>query len=117
MISNNDASLWTTKGETLTDKSAQKEYGLTQAEIVQAIESGKLEYRLNSLYGNPTFKLLRRQIEAFIIEKYGADHLYARQIQTELATVTTEIRSLKRKITQLEKRKEELLALQTKSVT
>jgi hypothetical protein len=82
---------------------------------MQAIQGGKLEYRLNSLYGNPTFKLLRRQIEAFIIEKYGADHLHAQQIQVELATVTTEIRGLKRKIEQLEKRRSELLAQQAKS--
>ena len=52
-------SLWTKKGGTLSDKTAQKEFGLTSEEIVDAIKTEKLEYRHNTLYGNPSLKLLR----------------------------------------------------------
>ena len=104
-----DNVLWTRKGETLTDKTAQKEFGITQEEIVDGIKTGKLEYRHNTLYGNPSLKLLRKQVEKLVIEKYGTDYLKTKQRKTELRKVNTEIRSLKRKITQLEKRKKELL--------
>ena len=33
------------KGATLSDKTARKEFGLTRAEIGQAIRAGKLHYR------------------------------------------------------------------------
>ena len=104
-----DNSLWTKKGATLSDKTAQKEFGLTQEEIVDAIKIGKLQYRHNTLYGNPSLKLLRNQVEKLVIEKYGTDYLKTQQTKTELRKVNTEIRSLKRKISQLEKRKKELL--------
>ncbi|MCZ6873148.1 MAG: hypothetical protein O7G88_06405 [bacterium] len=55
---------WTKKGATLSDKTAQKEYSLTQQEIFEAIKAGKLDYRHNTLYGNPSLKLLRDQVEA-----------------------------------------------------
>lgn len=104
-----DNSLWTRKGATLSDRTAQKEFGLTQEEIVEAIKIGKLQYRHNSLYGNPSLKLLRNQVEKLVIEKYGTDYLKTQQTKTELRKVSTEIRSLNRKISQLEKRKKELL--------
>jgi DNA-directed RNA polymerase specialized sigma subunit len=109
MSNSKDNSLWTKKGATLSDKTAQKEFGLTQEEIVDAIKVDKLEYRHNTLYGNPSLKLLRNQVEKLVIEKYGTDYLKTKQIKTELKKVNTEIQSLKRKISQLEKRKKELL--------
>jgi len=36
---------WQRKGATLSDKTARKEYGLTQDEIVRAIRARKLQYR------------------------------------------------------------------------
>ena len=48
-----DLSAWTRKGATLSDKSAQKEFGLTFDEIVAGIRAGKLQYRENSIYGAP----------------------------------------------------------------
>ena len=104
-----DNSLWTRKGATLSDKTAQKEFGLTQEEIIDAIKVGKLQYRHNTLYGNPSLKLLRNQVEKQEKKKYGTDYLKNKQVKTELNKVNTEIRSLKRKISQLEKRKKELL--------
>jgi hypothetical protein len=38
------------KGATLSDKSARKEFGLTQEEIIGAIKDGKLQYRINSVF-------------------------------------------------------------------
>jgi hypothetical protein len=104
-----DHSLWTRKGETLSDKTAQKEFELTEQEIIAAIQSGKLQYRVNSLYGNPYFRLLRTEVESLVTEKYGCNYLKNKQMTTELSKVTTEIRSLKRKLAQLEKRKADLL--------
>jgi hypothetical protein len=104
-----DHSLWTKKGATLSDKTAQKEFELTEKEIIAAIQSGKLQYRHNTLYGNPCLKLLRTEVEALVAEKYGRDYLKNKQIKTELSKVNTEIRGLKRKLAQLEKRKIDLV--------
>jgi hypothetical protein len=35
---------WQRKGGTLSDKTARKEFGLMQDEIVEAIRAGKLQY-------------------------------------------------------------------------
>ncbi|MHC5676484.1 hypothetical protein [Nostoc sp.] len=102
---------WGQKGATLSDKTAQKEFNLDLAEILEAIKSGKLQYRHNTLYGNPCFKLLRNEVEDFVIEKYGSDYLKTQKRKAELSKINTEIRSLNRKISLLEKRKEELLAM------
>jgi hypothetical protein len=104
-------SLWGQKGASLSDKTAQKEFGLTQAEIIEAIKSGKLQYRHNVLYGNPCFKLLRTEVESLVSEKYGSDYLQTKKLNNELCKINTEILSLKRKISQLEKRKKELVAI------
>lgn len=106
-----DLSLWTRKGATLSDKTAQKEFNLTQEEIIAAIKAGKLHYRHNTLFGNPCLKLLRNEVEAFVTEKYGDNHLEIQKVKTELKKVNTEIGSLKRKITKLEKKKKTLSEL------
>jgi hypothetical protein len=49
---------WQRKGKTLSDKTAQEEFGLTQEEIIQAIRKGQLQYRMNSIYGNPFLRRL-----------------------------------------------------------
>ena len=68
-------SAWVQKGETLSDKSAKKEFGLTKDEIIEAINNGKLQYRVNIIYGNPYFKLVRSEVEALVEEKYGSSYL------------------------------------------
>ena len=70
---------WQRKGATLSDKTARKEFGLTQDEIVQAIRGGKLQYRLNSVYGNPFLRLLRREVEELVKKRHGANHLKDRR--------------------------------------
>jgi hypothetical protein len=101
---------WQRKGATLSDKTAREEFGLTQREIVQAIRAGKLRYRVNSVYGNPFLRLLRRQVEAFVRNKHGADYLKDRQVKTELARINRELKQLKKQIAALEERKSKLTA-------
>lgn len=44
---------WRRKGATLSDKTARREFGLDQDEILEAIHAGKLHYRVCSMHGNP----------------------------------------------------------------
>jgi len=101
---------WQRKGATLSDKTAGKEFGLTQDEIVQAIRADKLQYRVNSIYGNPFFRLLRREVEALAKEKLGVRGLKAQQAKAELARINRELRRLKTQIAGLEDRKAKLMA-------
>ena len=41
------------KGAVLSDKTAQKEYGVTRDLIVSGIQTGKLEYREGAVWKNP----------------------------------------------------------------
>jgi hypothetical protein len=101
---------WQRKGATLSDKTARKEFGLTQEEIVQAIRAGKLHCQVNSLYGNPWLRLLRREVEALVKKTHGDHHLKARQATTELARINRELGQLKTRIAALEERKSKLMA-------
>ncbi len=101
--------VWTQKGATFSDKSARKEFGLTQEEIIQAIQEGKLQYRLNSVFGNPFFRLIRREVEALVDEKYGDHYLKKQQLTHEVAEVNKALRRLRTQIVSLEHRKAELL--------
>jgi hypothetical protein len=95
----------------LSDKTAQKELGLTHDEIIEAIRSGKLQYRQNHIHGNPYLRLLRSEVEALVREKYGADYLEKQKLTQELVEVNKTLRSLKTQAAALEKRKAELLRL------
>ncbi len=44
---------WSRKGARLSDKTARKESGLTQDEILVAIDAGQLQYRGGAIHGNP----------------------------------------------------------------
>ena len=99
---------WQRKGATLSDKTARKEFGLTQNDIVQAIRAGKLQYRRNSIHGNPFLRLLRREVEAFVKNKHGDDFLKDRQAKTELARINRELKRLKTQLAALEERKASL---------
>ena len=88
MYSGEGDSVWSKKGATLSDKSARKEFGLTQQEIIDAIKGGKLQYRTNYIYGNPYLRLVRSEIEALVDEKYGSDYLKKKKVKKELARST-----------------------------
>lgn len=100
---------WQRKGGALSDKTARKEFGLTQDEIVQAIRAGKLQYRANSIHGNPFLRLLRCEVEALVKKKHGGDFLKDRQAKTELAQINRELKRLKTQVAELEERKARLL--------
>ncbi len=100
---------WQRTGGTLSDKTAKKEFGLTQDEIHKAIRAGKLQFRPTSIYGNPFLRLLRREVETLIKEKHGAAYLKEQQLKTELNRINRELRRLKTQINTLEKRKLQLV--------
>ena len=66
---------WNRKGAALSDVTAQKEYGLTRDFIVKGIRAGKLEYRDGAVWGNPFLRVLRSQIESYIVAKLGSEYL------------------------------------------
>ena len=101
---------WQRKGATLSDKTAGKEYGLTQDEIVRAIRAGKLHYREASMHGNPWLRLLRREVEALVTKKHGDDYLNVQQAKTELGGINRELKRLKTQVAVLEERKAKLMA-------
>lgn len=92
----------------MSDKTARKELGLTQDEIVEAIHAGKLHYRVASMHGNPWFRLLRSEVEELVQASRGRGYLERRQAMAELAHVETELRRLRAEFTKLEKRRAEL---------
>ena len=100
-----DSSEWTKKGATFSDKTAKKEFDLTQDEIIEAIKAGKLQYKQNHIHGNPYLRLLRREVESLVKEKYGENYLRDKSKANEIAAIDKEIRALKKKLKMLEKNK------------
>ncbi len=78
---------WQRTGATLSEKTAEKEFGLTREQVVRAIRAGKLQCREGSMHGNPWLRLLRREVEALVTVERGADYLKTQQAQTELAKI------------------------------
>ena len=101
---------WQRKGATLSDKSARKEFGLTEEEIVHAIRAGKLRYRVASMHGNPWMRLLRREVEALVKKKHGEGYLKDQRARTELAGINRKLKQMKTQAAILEKRKATLMA-------
>jgi coenzyme F420-reducing hydrogenase delta subunit len=93
---------------------AKKEYGVDRDFIVKGIQAGKLEYRNGAIWGNPYLKILRRQLEAYIAEKMGADHLARITGESELRKIKKEMAELKRRLLELQTRKAELDRLMKK---
>ena len=60
------------------------------------------------MHGNPYLKVLRGQLEGYIAKKQGARHLAEAKHAAELRKISSEITSLKRRLTALQKRKVEL---------
>jgi hypothetical protein len=100
-----DRSIWIEKGATLSDKSARKEFGLTQQEIIAAIRAGKLRFRESNMHGNPWFRLLRHEVETLVRKKSGKDYLHKKKLQKELADINKETRKLKTRLAALERRR------------
>jgi coenzyme F420-reducing hydrogenase delta subunit len=99
---------WNRKGATLSDATALKDYGVNRDFIVQGIQSKKLEYREGAVWGNPYIKVLKSQLERLIAEELGSKYLAKRTAQTELRKINKEIAELKKKIKDLQTKKEEI---------
>ena len=99
---------WNRKGAVLSDVTAQKEYGVTRDFIVKGIQSGKLEYREGSVWGNPYLRILRNQLESYIKAQLGSKYLETRKVQTELRSISKQITNLRKKLAALEARKASL---------
>jgi hypothetical protein len=96
---------WQRKGATLSDKTARKEFGLTQDEIYDAIEAGTLQYRQAYMHGNPWLRLLRREVEALARGRHGDGYVNEQQDKAELARVNREIRRLRSELAELERQR------------
>jgi len=99
---------WQRKGATLSDATALKEYGVSRDFIVKGIREGKLEYREGAIWGNPYLRLLRSQLEKYIAEQQGGKQLASAKNKTELRKVKKEISQLEKKLAALRIRKSEL---------
>jgi predicted phage-related endonuclease len=99
---------WNCKGATLSDVTANKEYGVDRDFIVEGIRAGKLEYREGSIWGNPYLRILRSQLEKYIAEELGQNHLSNTKNLTELRKIKREIAKLKKKMSELEARRTEI---------
>ena len=99
---------WNRKGATLSDVTANKEYGLRPDFIVKGIRAGKLEYREGTIWGNPYLRVLRSQLEQYIAEKLGADRLASGKNRTELRKIKKEMTDLRKRLTQLQARRTEI---------
>ncbi|RZB38245.1 MAG: hypothetical protein SRB2_00591 [Desulfobacteraceae bacterium Eth-SRB2] len=99
---------WNRKGATLSDVTANKEYGVDRDFIVKGIQTGKLEYREGVIWGNPYLRLLRSQLEKYIAEELGHGPLSNVKKQTELRKIKKEIANLKKRLNELQARKMEL---------
>jgi hypothetical protein len=101
---------WSRKGATLSDKTARKEFGLTQDEIVAAIDSGHLQYRVGVIHGGPWLRLLRREVETLMDSTYNDRDHRQRRARAEVVRLDRDLKKLRAEVAALEERRAKLLA-------
>ena len=99
---------WNKKGATLSDVTAQKEYGISSDFIIKGINSGQLEYREGSIWGNPYIRVLRSQLEKYISDQLGNEYLMTVKNKAELRAIKKEMDDLGKRMDALQKRKAEI---------
>ena len=99
---------WNRKGAVLSDVTAQKEYGVTRDFILKGVQAGELEFREGAVWGNPYLRVLRSQLERYIVGQLGSKYLVSKKSQTELHAISKEIAAIRKKLALLEARKVEL---------
>ncbi len=99
---------WTRKGATLSEVTARKEYGVDSDFVVKGINAGRLEYREGAIRGNPYLRVLRSQLEAYIVDELGDEYLRTWQDKTELSKVKQEMTTLRKRLDELATRKAEI---------
>lgn len=107
-FANDPGEEWRRKGATLSDKTARQEFGLTQDEIYDAIDAGKLQFRQAYMHGNPWLRLLRREVETLARSTHGDRHVRQNQARAELARVNRDVRRLRGELAALEERRTQL---------
>ena len=101
---------WSRKGATLSDKTARTEFGLTQDEILAAIDAGRLQYRVSAIHGNPWLRLLRREVEDLMNSTYNDLEHRRRRAKAEFVRVDKALKQLRAQIALLEDQRSKLLA-------
>jgi predicted nuclease with TOPRIM domain len=101
---------WRQKGATLSDKTARKEFGLSQAEIEAAIDAGQLQCRVGVIHGNPWLRLLRRELEELMESTHNDRDHRQRRATAELVRVDRELKRLRAEVAALEEQRAKLLA-------
>ena len=96
---------WNRKGAVLSDVTAQKEYGVTRDFIVKGVQAGELEFREGAVWGNPYLRVLRSQLERYIVAQLGSEYLVSKKSNNELRAIRKEIANIKKKLAILEARK------------
>lgn len=96
---------WIRKGAVLSEVTAAKDYGVTREFVVEGIQAGKLEFREGSVAGNPYFRILRSQLESYIVHQLGSEYLASAKSEAELRAIRIEMKDLKKKLAALEARK------------
>ena len=96
---------WNRKGAVLSDVTAQKEYGVTHDFIVKGVQAGELEFREGAVWGNPYLRVLRSQLERYIVAQLGSEYLVNKKSHNELHAVRKEISEIRKKLAVLEARK------------
>ncbi len=99
---------WNRKGATLSDVTAQKEYGISRDFVLKGINSGRLEYREGAVWGNPYLRILRSQLEKYVAAELGSPYLGGKKRQTELRAVKKEMADLQKRLDELQARRVEL---------
>lgn len=102
-------SQWNIQGATLSHKNACKEFGLTEDEVIEAMKTGKLQYRENYAHGNPYYRLLRAEVESLAKKLRGDGVAKEQEEKHKLLAINKEINSLKRKLASLERQKSEII--------
>ncbi len=100
---------WSRKGATLSDKTARKEFGLTQDEIIAAIDAGELQYRVGVIHGNPWLRLLRREVEQLMNSTHNDRDHRLRRARVELARVDRDLKKLRAEAAVLEEHRAKLI--------
>ena len=100
---------WSRKGATLSDKTARKEFGLSQDDILAAIDAGQLQYRVGVIHGSPWLRLLRREVEELMDSTYNDRDHRRRRARAELARVERDLKKLRAGVAALEEHRAKLL--------
>ena len=103
---------WGMKNGTLSHKNAMKEFGLSEEQIIEGMETEKLQYRQNYSHGNPYYRVLRSEVEKLAMELKGREGMRKQRTEHQLKELNKQINSLKRKLKSLEKEKGKLLEIQ-----